>query len=444
MSKRRPKFIRPKRSSKRILLVEPDFPIPTKSKNHKNFLPIGLLKLGAWLMDMGYEVKLIQGNVDPEILNFEPHEIWITSLFTYWSKYVIETSKHYKAFPNKPRIVIGGIYASLMSDHCRKSTGADAVFKGVHSQAEKYYPAYDLLENGVDYQIVHATRGCVHKCRFCGVHIIEPNGLHSEESVIPLITKPINGRGKASLNEFDSNELYIEKRNLVFYDNNFLAHSQIELTLEELISLRKQRKIGWCESQSGFDGRIMKSKPHLARMLKEAGFRAPRIAWDWGVKQGKSIKEQIDLLVEAGYASKDIYVFMIYNWGITFEEMEQKRIKCFDWQVQIADCRYRPLNQTFDEYKPRKRNQTDGYHIHARKGWTDDLVKQFRRNVRRQNICIRHGYPLYCKEFERKKAKNHEVQRVKRAKTLNEKVMVLEDLGYYYWDPREVTYPKDP
>ena len=29
----------------KILLVEPAFPIPPKSKNHKDFLPIGLLKL---------------------------------------------------------------------------------------------------------------------------------------------------------------------------------------------------------------------------------------------------------------------------------------------------------------------------------------------------------------------------------------------------------------
>ena len=35
-----------------VLLVEPDFPYPNKSKNkgndvHKNFIPIGLLKIGS-------------------------------------------------------------------------------------------------------------------------------------------------------------------------------------------------------------------------------------------------------------------------------------------------------------------------------------------------------------------------------------------------------------
>ena len=38
---------------KGVLLVEPDFPYPSKSKNkadhiHKNFVPIGLLKFGSF------------------------------------------------------------------------------------------------------------------------------------------------------------------------------------------------------------------------------------------------------------------------------------------------------------------------------------------------------------------------------------------------------------
>ena len=54
---------------KRILLVEPDFPYPAKSKNqanriHKNFVPIGLLKLGAYYKSLGYKVKLVRGSLE--------------------------------------------------------------------------------------------------------------------------------------------------------------------------------------------------------------------------------------------------------------------------------------------------------------------------------------------------------------------------------------------
>jgi len=77
----------------------------------------------------------------------------------------------------------------------------------------------------------------------------------------------------------------------------------------------------------------------------QAGFRYPRIAWDWGYDQNGFIEKQIQVLLRAGYKSRDIFVFMLYNHQIPFEEMEKKRIQCWKWQVQIADCRFRPLNQ---------------------------------------------------------------------------------------------------
>jgi len=49
----------------------------------------------------------------------------------------------------------------------------------------------------------------------------------------------------------------------------------------KLIQLKDQKKIKWCESQSGFDGRILLNKPYLEKLLKNTGFRYPRIAWDW-------------------------------------------------------------------------------------------------------------------------------------------------------------------
>jgi len=95
-------------------------------------------------------------------------------------------------------------------------------------------------------------------------------------------------------------------------------------------------------------------------------------------------------------------VFMIYNWDYKFEELENKRKKCYEWGVQIADCRFRPLNQTFDRYNSRLKEQTsDDYYISP--FWADKQVRTFRRNVRMQNICIRYNIPLerYSQELER-------------------------------------------
>lgn len=413
--------------SNKIILVEPNFPIPQKSKNHKNFLPIGLLKIASYLQKKNIEVKLIRGiPKNPlelsEIIKFSPSEIWITSLFTYWAKYVKDAVQYYRNIFPQAKIVVGGIYASLFSKkEVKEYTCCDEVYKGVMLEVEKCFPAYDLIKNSnphpIDYQIIHASRGCARKCDFCGTWKIEP---------IFIPKKSIK------------NEIKFKK--IVFYDNNLLMNPYIDEILEELINLKKEKKILWCESQSGFDGRILLKKSYLAKKIKEASFRYPRIAWDWQYKDCNDIEKQINILKEAGYPSKEIYIFMIYNWNIPFKEMEMKRIKCWEWNVQIADCRYRPLDQLYDNYNGRKIGQTlENYYIHEKVGWTDILVKQFRKNIRRQNICIRHGFPFYSKDFEQKRTKKELMRITKNINTKKKKIKYLEKNNISYWFPEKIS-----
>ena len=148
------------------------------------------------------------------------------------------------------------------------------------------------------------------------------------------------------------------------------------------------------------------------------------------------------MLTGAGYRSRDIYVFMLYNWDIPFAEMEMKRMKCWEWRLQIVDCRYRPLDQLFDQYKPWEASQTSSdYYIHEKGGWTDAQVKQFRRNVRQQNICVRHGFPFYSKAFERKNLGRDIRRAVKEAQSLPEKTQLLDGVGADYWFPNEARHP---
>lgn len=343
-----------------ILLVEPAFPISAKSRNHKNFLPLPLLKLASYHRKLGNDVHLIRGKQEPSVV---PDRILVTSLFTYWASYVREAVQFYKARFPKAKVTVGGIYASLMPEHCRTYTGCDEVFRGLHKKADTCRPAYDLLGNHLDYQIIHASRGCIRKCRFCGAHRLEP-------AYEPRRT--IKNR--------------IIRNRVVFYDNNFLANPHINAILKELTRVRVDGRPVYSECQSGLDGRLLTQD--LAHMLKSARFQNPRIAWDHGYSQMRSVESQIEMLRNAGYGSKDIYVFMLYNYHYDYEEMTNKRLKCKEWGVQIADCRYRPLNQTFDRYNPYAEKQTSqDYYIHWK--WTDELVRKFRRDVRRQNIGIR-------------------------------------------------------
>ena len=396
-----------------ILLVEPDFPVPNKSNNHKNFLPIGLLKLASYLRENKVKIKLKRGNpkLHEDIIDlekFNPNEIWITSLFTYWSSYVKETVNCYKNLFPKAKITVGGIYASLMPNHCKQYTGCDEIYWGVHKEAERCFPAYDLI--GVDYQIIHASRGCIRRCKFCGTYKIEPK----------LISK------RSIKGEIKSNKL-------IFYDNNFLANEYIENILEELKNAKINGRVVYSECQSGFDGRILTKE--LGLKLKKARFINPRIAWDNSYEEYKDIEKQISYLVDGGYNPKDIYVFILYNYELPFEIMEEKRKKCYEWGVQIADCRFRPLNQTFDNYNSYKTEQSNtDYYINF--NWSDSKVREFRRNVRRQNICVRHGFPFYSKNLEHKVYGKLIGKKIKSINRFDEKIRFLKENNVDFWLPK--------
>ncbi len=170
--------------------------------------------------------------------------------------------------------------------------------------------------------------------------------------------------------------------------------------------------------------------------MKKAGFRNPRIAWDWGYDQHSKIKKQIKILEDAGYNRKSIYVFMIYNWELDFKEMEKKRKKCYNWEVQISDCRNRPLTQLHDYYKPlRDQNNGEDYHINV--NWTDAEVKQFRKNVRRQNICLRHDFPYHSKLLETKINFSKEEFHSFKKMSIDKARKYLPDL----WVPSKITRP---
>lgn len=414
-----------------VLLVEPKFPTKTKSRNHKNFLPIGLLKLASYYAK-GKDniIQLVRGKTLPTEFDV-PALIEVTSLFTYWSEYVWETIEFYRdQFPDpaKTEIRVGGIYASLHFDkenfkeNCAKYKVTPT--KGIVAEAEDCIPNYDLVmndENPIDYQIVHSSRGCFRKCSFCGTWIIEPK-FESRKEIYPLIKDSIK---KGLIN-------------LVFYDNNLFYNPDMENILKELIELKKHKITGWCESQSGFDGRFLVKKPHLATLLKKAGFRSPRIAWDWGYDQWPKIKKQIQVLIDAGYSRKNITVFMIYNWDLDFEEMEKKRIKCWEWGVQISDCRNRPLDQLHDHYKPlRDQNSGEDYYIHP--SWTDAEVKQFRKSVRKQNICNRQNLKYHSKLLERKKYYTKEEYNLIKSMSIEDAKRFLPDL----WTPDKISHPEN-
>jgi hypothetical protein len=348
--------------SEKILLVEPDFPIADKSRNHSHFLPIGLLKIGSYHQSLGDRIQLVRGLKE---CSFNPDRILVTSLFTYWSNQVHEAANFYHKLYPSAKLEIGGIYASLMPEDCRRRSPFADVQIGLYRGgcAENVPIDYKFLPEKLDYQIIHASRGCIRHCSFCGTWRIEPN-FTSKATILPEI----------------------KKRRLVFYDNNLLANPNIENILSELTNyrFRNGKSVIW-ECQSGLDLRLL--TPERAELLKKSHMINPRIAWDGPFSNWPLVKHTIDMLKAVGYGRKDIFVFMIYNHALPYIDMLKKVDACRRWRVRLIDCRYRPLNSIEDNYIPGSKSQPTGsYFLH--RGWTDATIRRFRRKVRHQNIAI--------------------------------------------------------
>jgi len=372
----------------RVLLVEPQFPFSAKSKNqativHKNFVPIGLLKIASWRKAQNDHVSLVRGNIAKEEIGLIPDNIYITTLFTYWSSFVWDSVAHYRGLYPKAKIILGGIYATLHQNESSFLALKDAwdveVHSGLQTDAERFLPDYSLIADS-GYHATHMMRGCIRKCSFCGTWKIEPKLIYKSKDEI---VKEIIAVGKPKV---------------IFYDNNLLANPHIQDILDAFVNLRVNGRLVEFESQSGFDGRLFRNQK-IADLLKEARFKNPRIAWDGAFEDYSKIEEQVKMLLDAGYKRRDVFIFMIYNFDFDLEHMEKKRLMCWKWKIQIADCRYRPLAQTSDHFSARKDQTNLDYYIHE-PHWSDKTVKLFRKNVRRQNICVRHGFPFYSRMLE--------------------------------------------
>lgn len=151
--------------------------------------------------------------------------IYITTLFTFHWGITIKTIEFAKELvKSNDAIWIGGVMASVIPKEIKKATGLKNVHVGLLNKVgilDKNNIIIDDLP--LDYSILdeinykypennayygYTTRGCVRKCEFCAVPIIEPKF----NKYIPLSDKILGVIDK-----------YGEKRNLLLLDNNVLA-----------------------------------------------------------------------------------------------------------------------------------------------------------------------------------------------------------------------------
>jgi len=165
----------------------------------------------------------------------------------------------------------------------------------------------------------------------------------------------------------------IVRNKVKIMDMNLLCKKECVNIIKDLGSKKVNKKLVYYELVCGIDFRFMTQE--IAKALKENHFINIRLAWDWTFKDQYKIKDTISMLLKEGYKSKDIMIFMICNWKISYNECLRKMDLCKIWRVQIADCYFD--NQTSPNIIP----------IH----WKSEQIKDFRKRCRTHNQMVNFG-----------------------------------------------------
>ncbi len=349
-----------RRNGFRISLVDClDYSIKTKSYGDGKFLKTGIekpLPLKSVPRNYGQygipEEMLLKKLSLPE----EPNLICVSSGMTYWYPGVfklVEIIK--KLFRNVP-VILGGVYATLCSEHAKKYSGADVVFEGredtevlkVISDLTNFelgtsnpelrtypYPAFDLYSK-LDCVCISTSIGCPFKCTYCASpflikDFLKRDPLHVVEEIEYWTTN------------FHTN-------NIAFYDDALLIDP-----LEHFIPMMKEvikRRIR-CNFHTPNALHIREIDQGVACLLFRGGFKTIRLGFETsneaaqletgGKVDNQVFKQAIRHLKRVGYSSEEIGVYVMMG-------MPEQRVG--EVEESIAFVREAGAKPMLVEYSP--------------------------------------------------------------------------------------------
>lgn len=206
------------------------------------------------------------------------------------------------------------------------------------------YGSYNVIKK--DQQWIRLSQGCPHNCPYC-----------YEPQEYEIYTIP---------------EIKCNKVGII--DMNLLCKPESLDILRKLPIGNNGSTIQY-DFVCGIDYRFLTKE--IAQELKNHNVKRVRIAWDWFYKDQIRIRDALKILYSVGYKSKDIMIFMICNWDISYDECLKKLDVCKVWNVLVADCYYDNQIKIHKKFIPIK--------------WTTEQAYDFRDRVRTHNQLVNFG-----------------------------------------------------
>lgn len=298
-----------------------------------------------------------------------PDVVLVTSGMTYWYEGLQQTIAALRQLFPKAAIILGGIYATLCTEHARRYSGADLVLPGeaeghigpcveavcrVESPgAEGFrrhpvsdldqipWPAFDLYPH-LDYATLMTSRGCPLKCTFCASRLV--SGQYRWRAVENVIA------------ELDWLHRGLNIREFAFYDDALLTNRDrhFKPLCERIIA---QNFGATFHTPNGLQVKFIDRE--AAQLMRRAGFKTVRLAYESGSEQrqrdmsrkvsNESFAAGVANLQAAGFgpAELDAYVMMALP-GQTLEEVLWSMAYVHSLGVGIRLAAFSPIPGTID------------------------------------------------------------------------------------------------
>jgi len=286
-----------------------------------------------------------------------PEMILVTSMMTYWYPAVIDTIKILKEeIPGIP-IILGGNYPTLCPEHAsnaeadlcvtgegeiqlpwivKEFMGNESSFQVDPGDLDSYpYPAFDLYGNPVQVSLL-TSRGCPFDCTYCASHLLNPHYRRRDPVKVA--------------NEIEYWNRHSGIKNFSFYDDALLidpASMAIPL-LHEII-----RRDLSCQFHCPNGLHLRGITPEMAGLMFKAGFRTIRFGFETsniqrqrdtgGKVTNEHLEQAVAYLMEAGYASQDIGIYLLCGLP------GQTALEVLETITYVKKCGARPV---IAEYSP--------------------------------------------------------------------------------------------
>lgn len=287
----------------------------------------------------------------------KPDAIFITSGMTYWypgiRDLVLLLRKHFGSTP----IILGGVYATLCTEHALKHTGVDRVVSGPgvqvsiqiadeitgsassNSSSELIWPAYDLYPK-LESVAITGSYGCPYRCPFCASHLLAPYFQRREpQDVVDEIIHWHQTR---------------EVLNFAFYDDALLWKKDQHLI--PILNLVHERKMPlYFHTPNGLHPKYIDA--YLAKLMFETGFRTLRLSYEsrnperqnemGGKVTDLALETAVSILKNAGFDATMISSYVLMGLpGQTLAEIIDSILFVLGLQIPVSLASFSPIPGT--------------------------------------------------------------------------------------------------